>query len=238
MPSMYRRRPAAGFGKSPGPGTAGQTRIKPLKRPRQARAKFTVQAIYDAFVRIWRVAGWEGLTTRAVAMESGVSIGALYDYFPSKEALLSGYVRHCIDTLLDAIETEVIQPAGLAWDERVNRLVRLTASLGVPSQPYFDAAMLQLESVIAEPKHHRRVFEELSERWIRAIEACTDLPAKPDPGAVKNLFALVWGGKRYLLLLGAADDAVESWIDETVQLCTSWLRNRVSTGAGEAGAGG
>jgi len=27
-------------------------RAKPLKRPSQARARFTVQAIYDAFVRI------------------------------------------------------------------------------------------------------------------------------------------------------------------------------------------
>ena len=235
MPSMYRRRPAAGFGKSPGPGAAGKTRIKPLKRPRQARAKFTVQAIYDAFVRIWRAGGWEGVTTRAVAMESGVSIGTLYEYFPNKEALLSGYVRHCIEALLDAIETEVIQPAGLVWDERVYRLVRMTASLEVPSQPYFDAAMLQLESVIAEPKHHRRVFEELSEKWIRAVEACTDLPATPDPGAVKNLFASVWGGKRYLLLLEADAGAVENWIDDTAQMFTWWLRNRVSASAEGSG---
>lgn len=233
MPSMYRRRPAAGFGKSPGPGAGGKTRIKPLKRPRQARAKFTVQAIYDAFVRIWRTAGWEGVTTRAVAMESGVSIGTLYEYFPNKEALLSGYVRHCIEALLGAIETEVIQPAGLAWNERVNRLVRLTGSLGIPSQSYFDAAMLQLESVIAEPKHHRRVFEELSEKWIRAINACTDLPAKPDPGAVKNLFASVWGGKRYLLLLEADDAAVGRWIGETAQMCALWLGSRVSAGSGK-----
>ncbi|OWW22668.1 TetR/AcrR family transcriptional regulator [Noviherbaspirillum denitrificans] len=226
MPSLYRRRPAVGFGKSAGPDAAGKTRIKPLKRPRQARAKFTVQAIYDTFVRIWRAAGWQGVTTRAVAMESGVSIGTLYEYFPNKEALLSGYVRHCVEVLLDAIETEVIRPAGLAWEERVDRLVRVTGSLGTGSQPYFDAAMLQLENVIAEPKHHRRVFEELSDKWIKAVDACTDLPARPDPAAVRNLFALVWGGKRYLLLLDADDAAQARWSDDTAQMCVAWLHLR------------
>jgi DNA invertase Pin-like site-specific DNA recombinase len=45
---------------------------------------FTVQAIYDAFVRIWRRDGWAGVSTRAVALETGVSVGTLYDYFPQQ----------------------------------------------------------------------------------------------------------------------------------------------------------
>ena len=69
-----------------------QAAPRPLKRPRQARARFTVQAIYDAFVRIWQRDGWQRLTTRNVALETGISVGTLYDYFPSKTALLSGYV--------------------------------------------------------------------------------------------------------------------------------------------------
>src|SRR5688572_19056795 len=82
---------------------------KPLKRPSQARARFTVQAIYDAFIRIWRKQGWEHLTTRAVALETGISVGTLYEYFPNKQALLSGYVRHGMDRLLSAIEKQVVQ---------------------------------------------------------------------------------------------------------------------------------
>ena len=62
---MYSRPPSSGFGK---PAAA-----KPRKRPTQARAVFTVQAIYDAFVRIWRQHGWAGVTTRAVALETGFS---------------------------------------------------------------------------------------------------------------------------------------------------------------------
>lgn len=94
----------SGFGNSKGIAPTLSPRAKPLKRPSQARAVFTVEAIYEAFVRIWRRDGWSGLTTRAVALEAGVAIGTLYDYFPSKEALLSGYVRHCLEHLLQQVD--------------------------------------------------------------------------------------------------------------------------------------
>jgi hypothetical protein len=69
---MYKRQHPSGFGKAVTPAAP---RSKPLKRPTQARGKFTVQAIYDAFVRIWQAEGWEGVTTRAVALETGIAIG-------------------------------------------------------------------------------------------------------------------------------------------------------------------
>jgi len=91
-------------------GPPESPRTRPLKRPRQARARFTVQAIYDAYVRIWQRDGWEQLTTRKVALETGIAIGTLYDYFPSKEALHSGYVRHCIEQMIHRIDEQVIAP--------------------------------------------------------------------------------------------------------------------------------
>ena len=90
--------------------TTANARTKPLKRPMQARARFTVQAIYDAYVRIWQREGWDQLTTRKVALETGIAVGTLYEYFPSKEALHSGYVRHCIEQMLQQIEERVIAP--------------------------------------------------------------------------------------------------------------------------------
>jgi AcrR family transcriptional regulator len=219
MPTLYRRKISAGFG-NPAPGDPDtEPRPKPLKRPHQARARFTVHAIYDAFVRIWHAQGWRGVTTRAVALEAGISIGTLYDYFPNKEALLSGYVRHCMDALLGAIDMQVIQPAGLAWKERLRRLVQLTAAFHVPDLPYFDAEMLKLESLVAESKHHRRVFDELSGKWVTAVDACTDLHFRPDAVGVRSLFATVWGGKRYLLLLDADPSFASRWTDDIERMC-------------------
>jgi AcrR family transcriptional regulator len=217
---MYPRRAPQGFGnQNADMSSPRKQRVKPLKRPLQARAKFTVQAIYDAFVRIWRRHGWEGVTTRAVALETGVSVGTLYEYFPNKQALLSGYVRHCIDALLAEIERQVIQPAGLDWQARVRRLVRLTCGMDVQELPYFDAGMLTIEHQIAEPKHHRRVYEEISAQWSRAFDACADLPQRPDPDLAKALYLSVWGGRRYLLLVDPQDISPARWVAEMERMC-------------------
>jgi len=133
---------------------------KPLKRPTQQRAKATVQAIFDSYVRIWQRDGWSRLTTRAVALEAGVAIGTLYDYFPNKHALHSGYVRYCVEQLLDAIDVQAIAPTALAWPERIRRLVRALAGVE-PQLPWFHPDMLELETLVAEPKHQRRVYEDL-----------------------------------------------------------------------------
>jgi AcrR family transcriptional regulator len=188
-------------------------RSKPLKRPTQARSKFTVQAIYDAFVRIWTAHGWEGVTTRAVALETGIAVGTLYDYFPDKEALLSGYVRHCIEALLARLDAEVIAPAGIDWRERVKRLVRITCDTRLEGLPAFDHEMLMLEHRVAEPKHHRRVYDELAGRWLQAFAACKDLQPGPSPATLHALLTAAWGGRRYRLLV-QPEAAGDDWVSE------------------------
>src|SRR5688572_26718494 len=191
--------------RQPSPSSLSQPRAKPLKRPSQARARFTVQAIYDAFVRIWKRDGWDKLTTRAVALETGISVGTLYDYFPNKQALLSGYVRHCIDALLARIQAEVVQADTLPWQQRVRRLVQLTCGIEAPGLPHFDRDMLMLESQIAEPKHHRRVYEELVAAWQAGLAACADMPAQPELETIRSLVLAVWGSRRYRLLVQPRD---------------------------------
>lgn len=66
---------------------------EPRKRPSQARSVAAVAAMVETAARIIEVRGWAALTTNHVAELSGVSIGSLYQYFPSKEALLAELVR-------------------------------------------------------------------------------------------------------------------------------------------------
>ncbi|MFT3839971.1 MAG: TetR/AcrR family transcriptional regulator [Myxococcaceae bacterium] len=58
------------------------------KAPRQERAKATVDAILRAAAHILREEGYEACSTNRVALKAGVSIGSLYQYYPSKEALV------------------------------------------------------------------------------------------------------------------------------------------------------
>jgi AcrR family transcriptional regulator len=203
-----------GFGNTPGPFT----RAKPLKRPSQARALFTVEAIYQAFVRIWQRDGWAKLTTRAVALESGFAVGTLYDYFPSKEALLSGYVRMCIETLLRQLDEQVIAPRDLDGRTRIKRLVRLTCDPKAIDLPLFDAELLTLEHQIAEPKHHQRVFEELSGKWREAFAAGTDLAQPVSDVSVDALLLMAWGARRYSSTVQCSPAHVGQWMLEFEQL--------------------
>lgn len=59
------------------------------KTPTQSRAKATVDAILRATAHILKSEGFAACSTNAVARKAGVSIGSLYQYFSSKEALVA-----------------------------------------------------------------------------------------------------------------------------------------------------
>lgn len=198
-------------------------RAKPLKRPSQARSRFTVEVIFEAFVQVWRQKGWDRLTTRQVALEAGFAIGTLYQYFPSKQALLSGYTRHCVEWLYDKVDVEVIKPEDLGWRDRLHRLIRLTGALNSGDGPYFDSQMVALEYQIAETRHHQRVLEELIDLWKRAFAACDDLAVKPPDAMVDSMLTNLWGGFRYGLLTQRDDAQRDAWLECVETLYASYL---------------
>ncbi|HEF4763223.1 TPA: TetR/AcrR family transcriptional regulator [Pseudomonas putida] len=214
-----------GFGNSKDQVPALNPRAKPLKRPSQARAIFTVEAIYQAFVRIWQRDGWLRLTTREVALEAGVAIGTLYDYFPSKEALLSGYIRYRLDALLKEIDESVVQTSDQDWPTRIKRLVRLTCDPDDARQPLFNHAVLLIEHQIAEPKHHRRVFEELTQKWHEAFAACSDLPVQPSPATIDAWVIMAWGGRRYCVTAQPTATQTAAWLSEMETMICGRLLN-------------
>lgn len=61
---------------------------EPRRLPRQSRAKDTVEVILQATAALFVAQGYEGASTNRIAEAAGVSIGTLYQYFPSKDALL------------------------------------------------------------------------------------------------------------------------------------------------------
>lgn len=77
--------------------------LSPRKNPRQSRAQATVGAILEATARILTRDGYDGLTTNSVAETAGVSIGSLYQYFPSKEALVAALLQRHADEIYQAV---------------------------------------------------------------------------------------------------------------------------------------
>lgn len=74
--------------------------LQPRKSPRQSRSKATVEAILDACGEVVAGRGYAGLTTHAVAIRAGVSVGTLYQYFPNREAVAGALVLRAMERLL------------------------------------------------------------------------------------------------------------------------------------------
>ncbi|MFZ6873832.1 TetR/AcrR family transcriptional regulator [Undibacterium sp. Di27W] len=77
---------------------------QPLKQPLQQRSRMTVQAIMEAAIHIFDEYGYAAGTTSRIASRAGVSIGSLYQYFLSKDAILTALAeQHLAEGLALAI---------------------------------------------------------------------------------------------------------------------------------------
>lgn len=65
---------------------------EPRKEPKQERSRQTYQVILHGAMIVIRRDGLHKLSTNKVAEESGVSIGSLYQYFPSKQAIVAALI--------------------------------------------------------------------------------------------------------------------------------------------------
>ena len=74
------------------------------KTPSQTRALRTIDTLFEAATRILASEGEAGFTTNRIAERAGFSIGTLYQYFPSKEAIVVALVRRHRDRVLRELD--------------------------------------------------------------------------------------------------------------------------------------
>lgn len=103
----------------------------PLTRPRkiasQDRSRATVDALLAATARILVRDGYEGTSTNQVALAAGVSVRSLYQYFPSKEALVAAVIEQHTNEMMEIVQRSLLRladvPIRLAARELVNVMI-------------------------------------------------------------------------------------------------------------------
>jgi AcrR family transcriptional regulator len=98
-----------------------RNRLEPRKLPAQSRSTATVNAVLEAAARILERRGFEGYTTNAVAERAGVSIGSLYQYFPSKDAVTVALIEREAAVLLADI---AVVPSIEGYEAGLDHLIR------------------------------------------------------------------------------------------------------------------
>jgi len=96
---------------------------KPRKSASQARSRATVAALVEATARILVRDGFDQASTNRIAAAAGVSVGSLYQYFPSKEALVAAVIaRHRAELMLVA-RARLAEAADLPLEAAIPRLI-------------------------------------------------------------------------------------------------------------------
>jgi AcrR family transcriptional regulator len=119
-------------------------RTAPRKMPLQARSRATVDAILAATARLLVKQGFDRTSTNQVAEAAGVSIGSLYQYFPSKESLVAALLDQHHDEMRAVLVSEL---------ERVRQA------------PVADAVRAVIEAMLrahaVDPALHRVLMEQV-----------------------------------------------------------------------------
>jgi AcrR family transcriptional regulator len=94
-------------------GTA-MSRPAPVRRtPVQERSSGTVKQIFRAASALLGRVPLEEITTSRIAAEAGVSVGALYRFFPDKQAILDGIAVERVEEFRASLERCLESSAGL-----------------------------------------------------------------------------------------------------------------------------
>jgi len=132
--------------------------LKPRKAPRQARSKATVDVILEATARVLVRDGYALASTNRIAEAAGVSIGSLYQYFPSKQALVTALRRRHAEQMLAML---------------------LEVGRGAAEASAVDAVKILVHAVVVahrvDPQLHRVLGEEVPRPY--ATEGRTDIEA-------------------------------------------------------------
>ncbi len=93
------------------------------KNASQERSRATVDALVEATARILVREGFEKASTNRIAEVAGVSVGSLYQYFPSKEALVAAVIDRHNEEIMGIVRAALTEAADMPIEKAVRRLV-------------------------------------------------------------------------------------------------------------------
>ena len=171
--------------------------VKPRTRGRppgeSAQGAATRQQLYDTAIHLIGERGYEATTLRNIASEAGVSVGLLYRYFPSKQAVIVALY----DQLSTAFAAEAAPMKPGAWRDRY--LFALQTGLRVLG-PHRTSLAALIPVLVGDPDEG--VFAPATAAARRRVQSVFEHAAAGASDAPKAPLAGALGRLLYLLHLG------------------------------------
>ena len=133
-----------------------------IKAKKEATAVKNLELIFDATLSLANEKGFQAMTVRDLSRASGLSMGALYDYFTSKEELLEMVLstgRQVIMRLLEEGTRGQEEPAA-----ELGAAIRTHLFLSEAMQPFFFFAYMEARHLGQEQKERAKQSELATER--------------------------------------------------------------------------
>ncbi len=99
---------------------------KPRKLPRQPRSRATFDALVAAAAQVLVRDGYEKASVNVIASRAGCSIGSLYQYFPTKEALIAEVLRLHAQRVIETFMSKMIAFAHVPVREAIRGVIACT----------------------------------------------------------------------------------------------------------------
>ncbi|MGB3697943.1 MAG: TetR/AcrR family transcriptional regulator [Gordonia sp. (in: high G+C Gram-positive bacteria)] len=130
--------------------------IDPDVAAREARAAHRSRQLLDAAARLMEKTGSEAVSMQALAAEAGVSVGLIYRYFGSKDAVLLAVITD----VLDQFEVQVPEAIAAAGTDPVRRVAAaFVAYCRVIDSRRHAALLTYRESNALDAQGRRRIKE-------------------------------------------------------------------------------
>lgn len=194
----------------------------PRKKPRQARATVTLDAIFEATIQLLLSDGPHRLTTTRVAERAGVSVGTMYQYFPHKQALIYALNERYLEVLAEKIEATCQAQYGRPIGRMIEALI----------DTYWRAKTERAEVTRAL---YRSVVEMDNEALIEAFAARVDTATMamlasasdarfPDLESVNlTLLTVIFGTVRNAFERNLPQSAIDDLQRQLAQMCCAYV---------------
>lgn len=193
------------------------------KKPRQARAAVTLDAVFEATIQLLLSDGPHRLTTTRVAERAGVSVGTMYQYFPNKQALIYALNERYLEALAGKIEDTCQGRHGAPAGEMVAALIEVYWRAKIERADVTRALYRSVAEMDNEP-----LIDAFAARADAAttamLSSASDITFADVQSVNRTLVTVIFGAVRNAFERGLSGTAAEDLRRQLVIMCRSYLQ--------------